>query len=501
MRKIGFLVLALVILIPYFSMHSSIAQSDRAQPTGRIESTYELKFINLSKIELSATLSIYKIMIVSSLFTADAIRENYTENVTLAEALKSEINSVVNNVLNTTFANDNITTEEPIVDNSSLSRALINTGLPVNLTKKGTITFNETSFGFKQKLNLSDLDEVLRGLLSAGARINKTFELSAEPGYKNKFLLIAPEGVFIKSDDEDNSNKTATWTIDNLNGTTKKLESKILSLESPIAPHYNENKILAFVTIDFYRIDIFKFACYANLNFSASFHWMHWIERFEGFERHIPKNVAFDWINADLIRLFLAKNIIERTDLDNFIEENRKRLEENLSSAAGENVTLVAYIDNESLERYNVTNMSGERAIEIMGYAEFEFKLKKEGNITKGTELVIFEGLVRIPLNFTLQGIERFNTTFKLILPPRIKIFELHDTLGRAKKGSEKGRDYCELWLKGNENNTIDITLDLTPFIINFVLPFIMIGVILGVAGLVIKIISWREERFIGKTL
>ncbi|MDI6708469.1 MAG: hypothetical protein QME47_05240 [Candidatus Thermoplasmatota archaeon] len=490
MRKICFLVLALVVLIPYFSAQSAV-QPYRAQPTGHIESIYELKFVNMTKIELSAKFGIYKTELGGKLFTADAIRENST-NATLVEELKSEVDCAVNGVLSITFANDNITLEDTIVDNSSLSIELVNKGLPVNLTKNATITFNETLLGFKQKLNLSDFEEVLRGMLSAGAKLNKTFELSADPGYKNKFVLIAPEYALIKSEDEDYSNQTATWTVDNLNGTTKKSESKILSIAAKRIPQYTESKIDVFIAIDLYKIDIFKFSGRVNLSFSTLFYWGRVPSDFLPFE-----SVTIDYINADLIRLMIAKELFEIGNLTKGLEE----VFSNLTSIFGENVSMKIFVVNESLRGYDLTNMSGESPIEIRGHVDFEFKLKKEKKNFSNLELAIFEGWFTVPLNFPLQGFEECNTTFKLILPPGLKIFELRDTLGRAVKGNEKGRDYCELWLKGNETDEVYITLDLTPFIMNFTLPFIMIGIILGVAGIVIKIISWREERFIRTSL
>ncbi|MEW6069212.1 MAG: hypothetical protein AB1485_01205 [Candidatus Thermoplasmatota archaeon] len=437
----------------------------------------EIRSVNLNKYNISLPSNIKNLSFVS----ADWLRMAFDNGLANASDLENETKKKLKEVENKFYSSFNTTLNLTFKWNASSL-----TGYDIeNMSCEPPLkcSFNSTRIS----LSYENFDyEVLEGFLNAGGKFKIVIPRSEED-YNLRLLL--PENINLSilkgltKWDKVGTRNSYSWH------SSQECE---FNLYSGLAPNYTESKTDVFIIFDFYKIDIFKLAGRINMTFSI---FLYYYKRPPEFS--LPENVSIDYVNADLIRLLVAKDIISIANLT----EEFERLFSNLTSMFGENISMTVYVVQQSLEGYNLSSMSGEREVKIRGYAECELKLKQEENTTGGMELALFEGLITKQFNFTIQGFEECNTTFILRLPHGIKILELHDTLGRAVRGSEEGRDHCLVWLKGNETSVVYITIDLTPFIINFILPFIMIGIILGVAGAVIKIISWREEKFIGKIL
>ncbi|MBA3044558.1 hypothetical protein FP804_05445, partial [archaeon] len=195
MKKIVFLVLGVALLLVLNLTSVSVSSSGDKTPEIPvwIEATYRITFINMTTMNISSTFAVHKICIDKNNFTADSIRENYTDNpevgMEIINKTMEEIDNAFNTVINTTFANDTVESE-PTTEDKSTIIGVVPGGdeyqPPINFTKNATITFNMTSFGFEENPELK-LDDVIRGTLKMGAVINKAFELKADAGYKNTF--------------------------------------------------------------------------------------------------------------------------------------------------------------------------------------------------------------------------------------------------------------------------------------------------------------------------
>lgn len=723
MKKIGFLVFGIIGMLVIIGLNPVLAANPPAEDQTPfmdrwIDTVYRIDFINMTTMNINVTFAVHEICIDGSNFTADSIMENYTDypevGMEIINKTKDEINNAFNSIINTTFANDTVISEDTLFDESSL----VDTGpannsyqSPINFTKNAIITFNVTSFGFEENPNLK-LNDVINGTLKMGAAIDKAFTLKASAGYNNTFIITVPDYIKIVSKDEDNSDETATWTVDNLsatniyqvkfmnqtltiesrspnptkweevqtnvtidmhnfdelyiNGTvniksvnitkynvslpsnirnlsyissdglrmaldnalvkwedieneinnvTKGAEKKIsdafnttiifnftwynkkdydlstmsserpinatfialnetnspkikpnifgdfdaetitgvlnagakytfeipssdqnytlrmivpenillsnfsvsvehttvenrnayswessetlsCTFESEIAPEYNESRASLNISIDINNMDILRMLVVVDLNVDAQIYHINISDV------SMPKNLTIKYINSDCLRLLYRKGILKQSDIDNIIENMTGKLEERLSSAFGENITIeinrVAL--NESLEQsYDINNMSDKVPVSFSASTHIELRLSNLTQKQQGGKTSAALTLFTIPIPLNLTGIKGWDTTYKLILPPELKIASVEDRLGKAKKYTENGRDVFEVSVSGDERYEGTINIDLTPLLLLFIVPGIVLSFMIFFCSLIIKIMGWREDKFIKK--
>ncbi|MCG2825233.1 MAG: hypothetical protein L6265_01420, partial [Thermoplasmatales archaeon] len=323
---------------------------------GWVEATYRIDFVNMTTINVSAVFSVHKI----NNLTADDIRNASGGQVDseIIKNIKLMINETFNDIINTTFKNDRVDKSEPITVNES---TIIGGELggdeyqpPINFTKNAAITFNVTSFGFKENSELK-LDDVIRGTLKMGAVINKTFDLKAGAGYNNTFIFTFPEYIKIVSEDEDDSDEKATWTVDNKNATDISDSiptTKSLTIESRSPNPVLEEEVLRNLIIDLYDFD--ELYLYGAIDIKSV--------NITKYNVSLPSNIKnLSYISSDGLRMALENNLVTWEDIENEINKTKKDAEKMLNNTFNTMITLNFTWYNK--EDYNLSTRGSERPI------------------------------------------------------------------------------------------------------------------------------------------
>ncbi|MBU2564670.1 MAG: hypothetical protein KJ655_00165, partial [Candidatus Thermoplasmatota archaeon] len=392
--------------------------------------------------------------------------------------ITKDAEETLSDVFNTTITL-NFTWFEPNKKDYNLSK--MGSDRPINAT---IIALNETnSPEIKPNIFGDFRSKTITGVLNAGAKYS--FEISAaEQNYTIKMIL--PENMIFSGYSE---NVESSIVGDRNAYFWNSSETLSCTLESGIAPEYNESRALLNVLIDMHNIDIFGMMLNMDLGVNAEIYCIKLSDV------SMPKNLTMKYINSDCLRLLYDKDIIKQSDIDNITDKLKKALEENLTNALGGNVSISVYIDQDSLTGYNVNNMRDDRPVKISAEAHISISLEQASSSKSSTQAMSLSFLT-FPLEFPLSGMEGFNTTYKIILPKGINVIKATDTLGRLQHGTTKdGRTYLTVTLNENEEDDLSITIDATGLVLNIMLPFIILSVIMTVAGIVVWLMKRKEGK------
>jgi len=443
----------------------------------RINGTVDIKSANVKKYNLSFPEEYIKNL---SFVSSDGIRMALDNGLAEQKDIEREVNNITKDVektLSGTF-NTTITLNFTWYNLKGYNISEMGSDPPINAT---FIAFNETN-STKIKPDLfGDFDaETITGVLNAGAKYS--FKISAgEQNYTTKMILPKnmifsgyPENV--ESSIVENRNAYSWCSSENLSCT----------LESSVAPEYNESRALLNVLVDMHDVNIFSMLLGVDLTADAQ------IYRIELSGVDMPENITMKYINSDCLRLLYAKDIIKQSDIDNMTNEIKKSLEENLTNSLGGNVSISVSIDPDSLAGYDINNMGDDRPVKISAEAHIRISLEQASS---GKQAMTISYLTR-SLEFSLSGMEGFNTTYKIILPKGIDVIKAEDTLGRLQHGTTgDGRTYLTVTLNENEEDTVSITIDATGLVLNIVMPFIILGLIIPIVGIIAKLMSRKERK------
>jgi hypothetical protein len=421
MKKIAFLVLGIILISFCLSSTHSSASYDETTVDRWIETTYKIDFVNMTTMNISATFAVHEIQTGIDVFpvaTADDIRSNY--NNTLGQKIINEtmieIDRAFNETINTTFANDTVISEDTVFDESSLVDTWEPTEdryqSPINFTKNATVTFNVTSFGFEENLKLN-LDDVLRGTLKMGAVINKTFDLKADAGYKNTFILIFSDDFKPTSmTDEDFLDTTVTWTVDNLKaaGLSDSISiSKSLIIESSSPNPTAKEEVLTNLTINMYDFD--ELYLYGTIDIKS----VNVTKYNISFPEEYIKNLSF--VSSDGIRMALDNGLVEWKDVEREVNNITKDVEETLSSTFNTTITLNFTWYN--LKGYNISGMGSDPPINATFIALNETNSSKiKPNLFGDFDAETITGILNAGAKYSFEiSAGEQNYTTKMILP------------------------------------------------------------------------------------
>ncbi|MCG2825244.1 MAG: hypothetical protein L6265_01475, partial [Thermoplasmatales archaeon] len=452
MKKIVFLVIgvALLLVLNLTSVPASAADDDGTPNVPVwIEATYRITFVNMTTMNISATFAVHKICIGETNYTADSIRENYTDNpefgMEIINKTMEEIDNAFNTVINTTFANDTVESE-PTTEDKSTIIGVVPGGdeyqPPINFTKNATITFNMTSFGFEENPELN-LDDVLRGTLKMGAVINKAFELKADAGYVNRFILHNPKNVSISSAEDEDENITVTWTVNNLDGTTEKEKRKTLTLSHEKPEIVKEEEILINLTVDMYNFD--ELYLYGTIDIKSV--------NITKYNVSLPSNIRnLSYISSDGLRMALENNLVTWEDIENEINKTKKDAEEMLNNTFNTMITLNFTWYNK--EDYNLSTMGSERPINATIIALNETNSPKiKPNLFGDFDAETITGILNAgaKYGFEISSSDQ-NYTIRMILPENMvfsgysqKVEHTNITNRNAYSWSSSETLYCKL--------------------------------------------------------
>jgi len=417
MKKIVFLVIGIMLIsFCLSSMSSSAADETPAVPLW-IDTTYKIDFINMTTMNISATFAVHEVRIDEQNLTADFIRDNY-ENLLgqgIVNKIMKEIDHSFNDTVNTTFRNDTIEWGNTTFDNTSLT----DTGpagdeyqSPILFTKNATITFNQTSFGFSAENKKLNLDDVIKGTLKMGAVINKTFDLKADAGYKNTFILIFSDDFKPTSmTDEDSLDTTVTWTVDNLKaaGLSDSISvSKSLMIESRSPNPTAKEEVLTNLTINMYDFD--ELYLYGTIDIKSA--------NITKYNVSLPSNITnLSYISSDGLRMALKNNLVTWEDIENEINNTKKDVEETLKCTF--NTTIILNFKWYNLEGYNLSTMGSERPINATFIALNETNSSKiKPNLFGDFDAETITGILNAgaKYNFTVSNSSE-EYTIRMILP------------------------------------------------------------------------------------
>ncbi|MDI6917032.1 MAG: hypothetical protein QMC80_04465 [Thermoplasmatales archaeon] len=443
-----------------------------------INGTVDIKSVNVKKYNISFPEEYIKNL---SFVSSDGIRMALENGLVEWADVERQINNITKGAeetLNSTFNTTITISFDEWYNMEGYNLSEMGSARAINAT------FNALNESGSEKIKpniFGDFDaETITGVLNAGAKIS--FEISkAEQNYIIKMIL--PENMIFSG----YSQKVEHTIITNRN-TYSWSSSETLSctLESGIAPEYNESMALLNVLVDIHNIDIFGMMLSIDLTADAQ------VYHIELSDVDMPKNITIKYINSDCLRLLYAKNIIKQSDIDNITNEIKKSLEENLTNSLGGNVSISICIDPDSLAGYDVNNMRDDRPVKISAEAHISISLEQA---SPGKQAMTISYLT-FPLEFPLSGMEGFNTTYTIIFPKGIDVINATDTRGRLQHGTTKdGRTYLTVTLNENEEDTISIIIDVTGLVLNIILPFIILGLILTVVGIVVRLMRRKEGK------
>ena len=428
MKKIVFLVIgiALLLVLNFTSVPASASDDDETPDVPVwIEATYRITFINMTMMNISSTFAVHETCIDDINFTADDIRNASGGQVDskIIKDITLMINETFNNIISTTFKNDTVDKSEPVTVDESTITGVASGGNkyqpPINFTKNATITFNVTSFGFEENPELR-LDDVLRGTLKMGAVINKTFELKADAGYNNTFILIFSDDFKPTSmTDKDSLDTTVTWTVDNLNANSLEKQPLFaegkLTMESRNKTYIQQlEEILTSVTIDMINFD--------NMHINGTVDIKNVsVKKYNiSFPEEYIKNLSF--VSSDGIRMALDNGLVEWEDIEREINNITKDAEQTLNSTF--NTTIKLNFTWYNLEGYTLSKMSSDRPINATFIALNETNSTKiEPNIFGDFDAETVTGVLNAgaKYNFTVSASEE-NYTIKMILPENMNL-------------------------------------------------------------------------------
>lgn len=457
-----------------------------------IDGTVDIKNVSIIKYNVSLPSNIRNLTYISS----DGLRMALANDLVKWEDIENEINNItkgaeekLSGAFNTTIKL-NFTWYEPNKKDYSLST--MGSDRPVNATFIGLNETNETE-PEKIKPNIfGDFDaETITGVLNAGAKY--TFEIpSSDQNYTLR--MIVPENIFLSNLSIAVEHNT---TVENRNAYSwSSSETLSCTFESEIAPEYNESRASLNISIDINNMDILRMLLVVDLNVDAQIYHVNISDV------SLPKNLTLKYINADCLRLLYRKGILKQSDIDNITDEIKDAFEKNMTNVLGKNITIEINKNtlNESLEQsYDISNMSDKIPVKIFASTHIELRLSDITQKQQGGETSAALTLYTIPIPLNLTAIKGWDTTYKLILPPELKIASVEDKLGKAKKYTENGRDVFEVFVSGDERYEGTINIDLTPLLLLFIVPGTVLFFMIFLVSLIIKIMDRRENKFIKK--
>ena len=438
MKKIVFLVIGIMLIGFCLSSMSSSAADETPNIPLWIDATYRIDFVNMTTMNISATFAVHEICIDDINFTADDIR-NASGGQADSKIIKDitlMINETFNDIISTTFKNDTVDKSEPVTVDDSTITGVVPGGdeyqPPINFTKNATITFNVISFGFEENPELK-LDDVLKGTLKMGAVINKAFTFKADAGYKNTFILTVPEYVKIISEDEDDSDETATWTLNNLNATNiyqVNESSKILIIEARSQNPVNREEVLTNLTIDmdnFDEIYLYGIVDIRSVNVTK-------------YNVSLPSNIKnLSYISSDGLRMALENGLVEWEDIEREINNITKDAEQTLNSTFNTTIKLNFTWFELNKKDYNLSNMGSDRPVNatFIGLNETN-STKIEPNLFGDFDADTITGILNAgaKYNFTVSASEE-NYTIKMILPENMNL----TSISKAEYKEDDGRN------------------------------------------------------------
>lgn len=346
----------------------------------------------------------------------------------------------------------------------------------------------------KEEYGVDDI-KAAKGFLNAGGKAEFDIpqidlELWVDPTAK---IILSP-GMRL-----ENFTGTEQLETDNRYGYTwdprDEFHGRIFSLT---AKEFHDSRIDINVTIDVYDINI-KWLSWRDSNIKIdvigdlSFYR---IELPDEIKDNLPEGITIDYVIADVLRLAYDTGLINLTEINEMIDNKTEEVEKEIRDSFEENVFLSITIDEDTLVGYDVDDMMDSPSVKIRGYAHISISVGDQldrdggddgdsgdgnggdggedgnggdGGNRGGSRGMILQGFLYTVLkdwsfDFTMDPLEDWRVTYRLILPRGIVITDISDDLGLARKGTEDGRHYIQVTMTDVENN-LTVSVGITPML------------------------------------
>jgi|GEM_PF-6993783 len=206
-------------------------------------------------------------------------------------------------------------------------------------------------------------------------------------------------------------------------------------------------------------------------------------------EKGIPGSVKLERANADLIRALIADGKVDRTKIDNMVDDQSQKLQMQMSAALDKDVDFRIFLDEHSLDR-NATGpilMKGSATISV------------DKDLNTKDSLISFLDTSK---TFYLQGKEGWVVTYSIIMPKGIEIYDVKRTLKASDfkqqpTVSTDKRSLVEV-LDGDLDDNVTIyvkpTLDKTLSVI-IVQPVCIMSIVLVIVAILGVAYFWRGHK------
>ncbi|MGB9635742.1 MAG: hypothetical protein ACPL1Y_00615, partial [Thermoplasmata archaeon] len=324
-------------------------------------------------------------------------------------------------------------------------------------------------------------DELIVGVLNGGAIYISVFRPLPSP-YSSTLNLTLPHGVIVKNFPYTNG----TWNQRHYYIWDGSKEVK-LEISGEFAKKYNRSNITMDVVIDMHTLQNVKGKeyLYTSVNVSAN---VYVLALPDALESKFPENLKMDYLNADVIRLILSKNVVNLSfvyeTINATIEYGKNRLMEMFGGKIDFRAEAIQNIswNGNPLQIDELPPIS----IRISGNSTLDF-----GEYIKNHRLSLS---LTYTYNLNLPAIEDFNINYTVIFPKNIEVLRVECNAPHDKYYVQ-GRDAVSVHITNTtENLKIFIRIS---FDIDFerVYPFIVIlAVFIGI-WIAVSIMAYRKKR------
>jgi len=302
-NKLLDLVIAILLL---FSFNFTILISAEDTIDSRVEATFNIEYITATDFKTNVDLDVSQITVFNTVYDSSEIQNIAETDLETLGAIKLRLRDLLENQIEALFENADTTAlnNRPTYENGKFLDEF-----SINLTS--------LFFGMNDTVDAHDF---INGVLDMGAEVYYNFNLYAEPGWNNTFIITLPSTM---SRPYTNGKVVADgiqWEVKNWNSINPDKEAKLsVELVEPTTSTLKKENIRLEFVLDVKNVEYPKL----KTNILAEHIDIRDYDILPGFITNL------DFVPADGIRLFIENNLLS---WDTFYQKTIKPLEQKTKS-------------------------------------------------------------------------------------------------------------------------------------------------------------------------
>jgi DNA-directed RNA polymerase subunit RPC12/RpoP len=396
-----------------------------------IEASYDIVFTSFDTIHVTATFELYEADLDQGTgIPAKTLREKVKSDKQTQTDLEGQLQAGFHDVINSTLGSldlDNATVMTAGPHLTDVGEDAVNDIYREPLTFSGTaeVRLVPSAIGLPSG---SDFNDLVRGTLKMGGKLNLSFELGAKAGHFNHFKFVPPSGMTFMAGQAMTS--VQEFPIDARNSTADVRSDRYLVFASP-SPASISEKIEASILVDCRSLDELDVAVNVSIHGVAS----------DQISPYFPQTLGLSKISADGIRMAVENGLMTWDNIyEMFIWEEVGKAEDQLSTMLEERVRLNFKWDDSSLKGYDPEDMTG---APVKGVLTGNGTLDTKGLSVDASMAALRSG-AKVPFELEIDSGFQWSATLKLPLGTT-----LEDT-GLAATKDNDGRSVF-FWSRGYE--------------------------------------------------